>query len=249
LSNILKRSIGILIIGFIVGFAPIYLFKTSQVTELKDSKIELTTENNQLTKTVEELQPLEKKANLLEAELSRLILTSASGGGVNVKLMPDPITKELTVKLSEVFSFNSGHAFCRVDTNHEAFLMPTFLMGDVLMEKNEFFMAMSTTSMDEFKLSKNSNGFNKIVISGELDCFTEVAKSTMKIGSKEIAEVANYRIEAIDGGVGGGGAGDTFQFTAYFDETESPINYAIFGPEFTFTGDMVDGEITILDPR
>jgi len=88
-----------------------------------------------------------------------------------------------------------------------------------------------------------------VVITGGLDCFTEVAKANMRLGSREVAEIAEYKIEATDGGLGGGQAGDLFKFTVYFDPEEAPINYAIFGPEFTFTGDMVDGEVTVPDPR
>jgi len=86
-------------------------------------------------------------------------------------------------------------------------------------------------------------------MTGGLDCFTEVAKASMKLGSREVAEYASYKIEAVDAGFGGGRAGDTFEFTVYFDESTAPINYAIFGPEFTFTGDMIDGEITIPKPQ
>ena len=122
-------------------------------------------------------------------------------------------------------------------------------MGEVLIDKNEFFMAMSTTSIEEFKLSRTSDGRNKIVITGGLDCFTEVAKAETTIGSRKVAEIAEYKIEATDGGIGGGQAGDTFEFTVYFDPNEAPVNYAIFGPEFTFTGEMIDGEITVPAPR
>jgi len=55
-------------------------------------------------------------------------------------------------------------------------------------------------------------------------------------------------IEAVDGGIGGGKAGDSFAYTAFFDETEAPVNFAIFGPKATFTGTMVEGEVTIVDP-
>ncbi len=40
-------------------------------------------------------------------------------------------------------------------------------------------------------------------------------------------------------------AGDTFASTVFFDPKEAPVNYSIFGPKFTFTGQMVEGEITI----
>lgn len=60
---------------------------------------------------------------------------------------------------------------------------------------------------------------------------------------------ATFRIEATDGGAGGGEAGDTFAFTVFFDPEMAPVNYAIFGPEYTFTGSMIEGEVTIIDPR
>ena len=166
-----------------------------------------------------------------------------------MKMMPHPETGEATVELPEVFSFDANHAFCRVDTNREAFIMPTYQMGDILIEKNEFFMSMSTTTINEFKISQDADGNNKVVITGGLDCFTEVAKATMTLGSREVAEPADYKIQATDGGLGGGPSGDTFEFTVYFDANTAPINYAIFGPEFTFTGEMIDGEITIPSPR
>ncbi len=58
-----------------------------------------------------------------------------------------------------------------------------------------------------------------------------------------------YFIEATDGGVGGGKAGDTFAFTVFFDPEKAPVNHSIFGPKFTFTAKMVEGEVTITDPR
>lgn len=237
------------VVGLIIGFFPIYLSSSSEIDSLKASGTTLTTANETLKTEVSSLAAVKTKVESLEAELSRISLKFASGGGVNLKLMPHPETKKPTVPMNEVFSFDANHAFCRVDTNKEAFIMPTYEMGDVLIEENEFFMAMSTTSMDEFKLSKDSNGNNKVTITGGLDCLTEVAKATMTLGSREIAEFAEYKIEATDAGLGGGEAGDTFEFTVYFDKSTAPVNYAIFGPEFTFTGEMIDGEITIPEPR
>ena len=238
-----------IIVGLIIILGFTYSSQSGQIDSLKTKEARLSDTNKAITAELAELRLTETESDRLKAELSRALLTSASGGGVNMKMMPHPETGEATVELPEVFSFGANHAFCRVDTNREAFIMPTYQMGDVLIEKNEFFMAMSTTSMDEFKISKGSDGNNKIIITGGLDCFTEVAKARMTIGSRTAAEFAEYKIEASDGGLGGGPAGDTFEFTVYFDPDVAPINYAIFGPEFTFTGDMVDGEITIPGPR
>jgi len=246
-----KISIPLLTValGLLIGFLFVYVGQSNEIQSLRTAESVLSDTNRVMNAQLAELQSKQDQSDLLEAELSRLLLTSASGGGVNMKMMADPETKELTVELPEVFSFDANHAFCRVDTNREAFIMPTYQMGDVLIEKNEFFMAMSTTSMEEFKVSRGSDGKNQVVITGGLDCFTEVAKANMRIGSREVAETASYKIQATDGGLGGGTAGDTFKFTVYFDPNEAPINYAIFGPEFTFTGDLVDGEVTVPDPR
>ena len=238
-----------LMVGLVIGFTPIYMSQNSQIDELTNSETELIKVNDQLTADAAALANIEDNYDTLEAEFSRILLNAASGGGLNLKMMPHPDTGEASVPLPEVFSFDANHAFCRVDTNKEAFIMPTYEIGDILIEENEFFMSMSTTSMDEFKISKDSDGNNKVTITGGLDCLTEVAKANMTLGSREIAEFAEYKIEATDGGLGGGEAGDTFEFTVYFNKSTAPINYAIFGPAFTFTGEMIDGEITIPEPR
>jgi len=31
----------------------------------------------------------------------------------------------------------------------------------------------------------------------------------------------------------------------FFDPAQAPLNHAIFGPQFTFTGELVAGEVTI----
>ena len=243
------KVLAALVVGLVIGFTPIYISQSGRIAELTNSETELIKVNDQITADAAALANIEDKYDTLEAELSRVLFNAASGGGLNLKMMPHPDTGEASVPLPEVFSFDANHAFCRVDTNKEAFIMPTYEMGDILIEENEFFMAMSTTSIDEFKISKDSNGNNKVTITGGLDCLTEVAKANMTLGSREIAEFAEYKIEATDGGLGGGEAGDTFEFTVYFDKNTAPINYAVFGPEFTFTGAMIDGEITIPEPR
>jgi len=237
------------ILGLVIGYIPASSSGDAAIFKLQEENSALSIQTVTLAEKNSALNDEVKEAGSLEAELSRLTLRSASGGGVNSKMMPHPETKEMSVELQEVFSFDNNHAFCRVDNNPEAFIMPTFSMGDILIEKNEFFMAMSTTTIDEFKVTKGSDGHNEILITGGLDCFTEVAKANMTLGSREVAELAKYRIKATDAGLGGGKAGDTFEFTVFFDPDVSPVNYAIFGPEFTFTGDMIDGEITIPEPR
>jgi hypothetical protein len=68
------------------------------------------------------------------------------------------------------------------------------------------------------------------------------------VGSREAEEPAFFEIEATDGGHGGGAARDTFVFTVYFDPKQAPLNHGIFGPNPSFTGEMIAGEITIAAP-
>ena len=184
----------------------------------------------------------------LQSQVTKLSYNTASGGGVNMKMMPDPVTGEATAQMPEVFSFDRNHAICRVDTNPVAFVMPTHSMGDVPIEANRFYMAMSSTEIDSYEVSTLGDGTTQAVMRGGLDCFTEVGVAETMFGDRNAAEHATYRVTAVDGGIGGGSAGDRFEYTVFFDEEEAPLNFAIFGPEFTFTGQMVDGEITIVDP-
>ncbi len=192
---------------------------------------------------------LENQIQALQDHVRRLSYSTASGGGVNVKMMPDPITGKPTVPLEEVFSFDRNHAMCRVDTNRRAFKMPTYKLGEAVIEAHKFFMAMVATSIEQYEVSTRADGTRRVTMRGGLSCATEVGQGKVVLGSRTAAEHATYFIEAIDGGIGGGKAGDSFAFTAFFDPEKAPVNYSIFGPKFTFTGKMVEGKITIFDPR
>ena len=185
----------------------------------------------------------------LESQVNRLSYNTASGGGVNLKLMPDPETGEATVGMEEVFSFDRNHVMCRVGTNPVAFVLPTFAMGDLTIAPNRFFMSMTSTTIDSYAVTTEPDGSRKVVMRGGLSCSTEVGQTEVTLGDRNESEHATFRVTAIDGGIGGGDAGDRFEYTVFFDEEESPLNYAIFGPEFTFTGQMIAGEVTIIDPN
>ena len=190
----------------------------------------------------------EREMDALKRKVTTLSYNVASGGGVNRKMMPDPASGRPTVPLDEAFTFDRNHAACRVDTNPAAFKMPTYSMGEVVIQPNTFYMAMASTTIEQFLVSTTPDGKRHVTLKGGLSCSTEVGQANTKLGSRTAAEHATYEIEAVDGGIGGGKAGDSFAFTAFFDPREAPVNHAIFGPKFTFTGDMIDGEVTVVDP-
>lgn len=190
----------------------------------------------------------DRELDALRRRVATLSYNVASGGGVNRKMMPDPVSGQPTVPLDESFTFDRNHAQCRVDTNPKAFKMPTFAMGEVVIEPHRFFMAMATTTIDQFLITTAPDGKRRVIMRGGLSCATEVGQVQTTLGSRTESEHATYEIEAVDAGLGGGKAGDSFAFTVFFDAREAPLNHAIFGPKFTFTGEMVEGEITIVDP-
>jgi hypothetical protein len=194
------------------------------------------------------LAAAEQQIRDLKVQLSAVSQNAFSGGGVNVKMMPDPVTGKPTVPMDEVFSFNRSYAMCQVATNTQAFKMTTYAMGDVTIQPNQFYMAMDAASIDEIVITTLNNGDRQVKMTGGLNCSTEVGQAKIKIGSRTAPEHARYEITAVDSGVGGGQAGDTFAFKTYFKKDEAPVNYGIFGPEATFTGQMVSGEIIIVDP-
>ena len=193
------------------------------------------------------ISSLEKDVRTLQDRVRRLSYNTASGGGVNLKMMPDTKTGAPTVPLEEVFSFDRNHALCRVDSNPQAFTLPSYTRGNLVVEPHRFFMSMAATSVDQYEVSTRADGKRQVRMRGGLSCATEIGQATVTLGSRTAAEHATYLIEAVDGGIGGGRAGDSFAFTVFFDPREAPVNYGLFGPKFTFTGRMIEGEITIVD--
>ena len=147
----------------------------------------------------------------LRAKVMQLSYNTASGGGINLKMMVDPATGDATVPMEEVFSFDRNHAMCRVETNTEAFKMSTFSLGEIIIQPHQFFMSMVATSIEQFTVSTAADGTKEVVMRGGLDCATEVGRAEITIGSRTSAERATYEIRAVDGGIGGGEVGDQFE--------------------------------------
>jgi hypothetical protein len=168
---------------------------------------------------------------------------TASGGGVNLKLMPGPDGG--TVPMRESFMFDAHYAQCVVEDVAERFAMDTFGMGRVVIEPHRFFMAMYANDVSLTGIYDLGGGKRMAKLTGNLGCSTEAGTASATVGSRTAQEPAFFEIQAVDGGHGGGEAGDKFAFTVYFDQKQAPVNYGIFGPKFTFTGEMIAGEVTI----
>ena len=174
-------------------------------------------------------------------------LLTASGGGVNLKLMPAPGNGD-PVPLRESFSFDAHYAQCIIEDNPAPFAMDTFEMDKVVIEAHSFFMAMYAHEVSLVSIRDGGGGKRVAKLAGALGCLTEAGTASGRVGSRTAEEPAFFEIEATDGGHGGGAAGDAFAFTVFFDPKQAPLNHAIFGPSPTFTGEMVAGEVTIAAP-
>src|SRR5207245_5501325 len=126
---------------------------------------------------------LEQKIALLEARVRRLSYNTASGGGVNVKMMPDPVTGQPTVPLAEVFSFDRNHAICRVDANPRAFKMATFQRGEVIVPAGRFVMSRVATSVEQYAGSARAAGPRTVRGRGGFSCATEAGEAGGASGS------------------------------------------------------------------
>jgi hypothetical protein len=175
------------------------------------------------------------------------ILLTASGAGVNLKLMPDESGNPV-VPMRESFAFDPIYAQCIVEDNADRFAMDTFEMGRVVIEPHQFFMAMYADSVGLHEIRPNANGSWTATMLGSLFCATFAGTASVSVGSRDAKEHARFQIDATDGGPGGQAPPDNFAFTVYFDPDEAPVNHGIFGPQFTFTGEMIAGKITIGKP-
>jgi hypothetical protein len=158
--------------------------------------------------------------------------------------MPDEAGNP-TVPLREPFAFDAHYAQCVVEDNPARFAMDSFGMGRVVIEPHRFFMAMYADAIALTEVRRNPDRSLTATLEGRLSCATYAGTASVEVGSREASEHARFRIDATDGGFGPDAPPDHFAFTVFFDPAEAPVNHGIFGPEATFTGEMIAGKVTI----
>ena len=111
---------------------------------------------------------------------------TASGGGVNLKLMPGPDGG--TVPMRESFMFDAHYAQCVVEDVAERFAMDTFGMGRVVIEPHRFFMAMYANDVSLTGIYDLGGGKRMAKLTGNLGCSTEAGTASAKL------EMANQKV-------------------------------------------------------
>jgi hypothetical protein len=141
---------------------------------------------------------------------------------------PDGVPFDLT----SIFAFTKDFFHCAVLTNEQAFTMPTHGLGPVEIGKNQFFMSVDSVSIE----SVRRTAAGRVELNG-------MARSITRVGDKFEEAVVPFNVVAVDGGPGF--ARDSLLLTVFYNEKDSPMQLAIFGPEAHFGHAILSGDIAI----
>jgi hypothetical protein len=134
--------------------------------------------------------------------------------------------------LTSIFAFTSDFFHCVVPTNDQAFTMPTHSLGLVEIGKNQFFMSVDSVRIESLMMTA----------AGRVE-FKGTARSITRVGDKFEEAIVPFNVVAVDGGPGF--ERDSLLLTVFYNEKDSPMQLAIFGPEAHFGHSILSGDIAI----
>jgi hypothetical protein len=134
--------------------------------------------------------------------------------------------------LTSTFAFTKDYFHCVILTNDQAFAMPTHSLGTVEIGKNQFFMSVDSVRID----SVATTAVGRVELKG-------MARSITRVGDKFEAAIVPFNVVAVDGGPGF--EKDSLLLTVSYNEKDSPMQLAIFGPEGRFGHSILSGDIAI----
>jgi len=141
---------------------------------------------------------------------------------------PDGMAFDLT----SIFAFTKDFFHCVVLTNDQAFTMPTHSLGSVQIGKNQFFMSVDSVDIESTRKTAT----------GRVE-FKGMARSITRVGDKFEEAIVPFSVVAVDGGPGF--ERDSLLLTVFYNEKDSPVQLAIFGPEAHFGHSILSGDIAI----
>jgi len=147
--------------------------------------------------------------------------------------------------LTTDLGFDETMVYCKVTTNFEPFIFPTFGMGPVTLNAHSFFMDMQSTRIDRLDIVDGPDGQPQAIYEGVMRSITRAQVGEMMFEFDE--EEIRYGCVADDDPFGTPGevgiSKNRFSMTGYFDPAGG--HHVLFGPEFTFAGTMTSGNIVI----
>jgi hypothetical protein len=153
--------------------------------------------------------------------------------GMGFEIIDTPLsTTGVKFNLTSFFAINDTIFHCVIATNDYEFIMPTFNMGNATIPKNALYMAMDSVSVSSVRM-KNATWAE---INGTIRSITRVGTNF---------EDATVPFEADFFDAGPGPVGDLVQLHPAYNETASPMQYAIFGPQPHFGHGVISGDILV----
>lgn len=156
--------------------------------------------------------------------------------GIGTELIDRPTAPDgMPFNFTSVFAFTEDFFHCVVLTNERPFTFKTYKLGPVEIGKNQFFM-----SVDSVKINQVKKAGGRAELKGS-------ARSITRVGEKYEEAVVPFTAVAVDGGPGR--EKDSLVLTVFYNEKDSPMQWAIFGhePRFGQAVNILSGNISIAE--
>ena len=181
--------------------------------------------------------------------------SSAASGGMRVNgagsydLGPFPHRDDPNRQafLTTDLGFDETMVYCKVTTNFDPLVFPTFELGNVPLAAYTFFMDMQSTRIDSLVVEDGPNGLPQAVYRGVMSSETRVGPHGDPGQQIFIEHEIAYDCVAEDDNAGTpvevAISKNFFSMTGHFSPGGG--HHALFGPLFTFAGTLTGGNIVI----
>ena len=188
----------------------------------------------------------------LEDRLDRISHNFASGGGKVIRTFPS-VESGKVVQLDDFFSFDRHHFIYESSGNENNMFLNTDVIDNLEIIKDTYYLFIDAQSISKFSVSQyNGNGY-KLDFEGLalIDFKFETANISSNFSDSQSEEIEHsmFKVEVIDGGIGGASAGDSIEITLKPNSVDAPLLYAVFGDNEVFSGKLYASEITINNPK
>ncbi len=169
--------------------------------------------------------------------VSRTVKEQPKIFGMGTELIDRPSDPQgVPFELTSVFAFTDDFFHCVVVTNDKPFAMKTYSLGTVKIGKNQFSMSVDSVRIESVK----NTGRGRVELKG-------IARSITRVGEKYEEAIVPFSAVAVDGGPGY--KKDSLVLTVFYNQKDSPMQFAIFGPEPRFGQpvNILSGNISVAE--
>ena len=155
--------------------------------------------------------------------------------------------------MNDFFSFDRHHFIYESSGNDENFFLNTDIIDNLEILKDSYTLFINAQSISNFKITQyDSNGY-RLSFEGialiNFDFNTNDNPEVFEEFKSDEVEHAMFKVEMIDGGIGGSSAGDSIEITLKPNSVDAPLLFKVFGDNEIFSGKLDVAEITINNPK